>query len=120
LGKKKSRRLLRDLSRRALRTARVSAGADHDTVGRLVCSIINRAIDPKTAAFQQRSAALLRRAITDRRQLKQLDHLIARLVAEAVTGQTGARAFRTVPYRKIRDEWKLVSVQAARNAWPAR
>jgi hypothetical protein len=33
-----------------------------------------------------------------------------------VTGDGSVRAFRTVPYRKIRTDWGLVSLVTSRNA----
>jgi hypothetical protein len=54
--------------------------------------------------------------VTDRHQLEQLDYWIARLVLETVTGRRDARAFREVPYAKLRHDWGLISLVAARNA----
>ena len=79
--------------------------------------MINRVLDAKSTPVQQRSAGLVRRAVTDRRQLAQLDYLIAKIVLEAVTGKRGVRGFRKVPYRKIREDWGLVSLLHARNRW---
>jgi hypothetical protein len=58
--------------------------------------------------------------VTDRTQLRQLDHEIARIVIEAATGAKGTRAFRTVPYRTVRRGWGLVSLEHARNRWGKR
>ncbi len=118
LNRKKARRLLGDLEERAVRTARATGDGDPDRTGRLVCSVINRVLDPRTPFLQQRSAALLRRAVTDRRQLKQLDYWIARAVLRAVTGKREVKVFRQVPYRTVRTRWRLVSVLQARNKWP--
>ncbi len=76
---------------------------------------MNRALAARIEFSQARSAALLRRAVTDRRDLKQLDYLIALQVVRAVTGHDGVRGFREVTYRKLRHEWGLVSLQRARN-----
>lgn len=116
LSRKKLRRLLRDLEARARRAASGSP-ADRDRAGRLACAVVNRALDPRPRPFQQPSATLLRQAVTDRRQLKELDYLLARVVLRAVTGSTSVRAFRTIPYRTIREEWGLVSTLHARNTW---
>lgn len=120
LNNKKVRRLLRDIEQRATRTASVLSGRGLTETGRMVCSVINRIIDPKSDEFQQRSAALLRRAVTDRQQLKQLDYWIARIVGQAVTGRRDAKVWRHVAYRTIRADWRLVSVLHARNRWPGR
>lgn len=119
LHRQKLRRLLREIEARAIRTARGLAAEDRDRAGRIVCTVINRALDPEAALFPLPGAALLRRAVTDRRQLAQLDYRIARVVVRAVTGDTGVRGFRTTAYRTIRNEWGLISALHARNKWPA-
>ena len=118
VDRKKARALVREIDRRVHTTIGTlrGGGDDRERIGRDVCAVVNRAVDPRSALAQQRSAVLLRRVVTDRSQLKQLDYRIARSVAEAVSGVKGARAFREVPYRKMRTEWKLVSLVAARNA----
>lgn len=118
LNRKKLRRLLHDVESRATRTAASLGRADADRVGRVVCSVVNRALDPHPGPFQQPSAPLLRRAVTDRRQLAQLDYRLARIVAGAITGDGSVRAFRRAPYRTIRDDWGLISTLHARNTWP--
>lgn len=117
LSRQKRRRLLGDLRHRALRTARILGGAGADEVGELVCGVLNQALSPNLDPSQQRSAGWLRRIVTDRGHLKQLDYAIARIVLEALTGHRGARAFRRVPYRKMRRDWKLISLEHARNRW---
>jgi hypothetical protein len=57
----------------------------------------------------------LRREATDRQQLRQLDYGLARLVAQAVTGQAGVKVFRQLSYRQIRTDWKLISLCRARD-----
>jgi hypothetical protein len=120
LSRKKRRRLLADLEDRAFGTARALKTRDPAAAGRTICSVINRALEPRLEFSQQRSATLLRRAVTDREDLKQLDYCIARIVLRAITGQRGARGFRVIPYRKMREEWQLISLLQARNKWPAR
>jgi hypothetical protein len=115
LDEKKVRSLLRELDRRTSTTARTLRRADLDQAGRAVCSVVNRALDPRSALTQQKSAIALRRVVTDRRQLEQLDYWIARIVLKALTGRRDAAAFRELPYRKLRQEWGLPSLVAARN-----
>jgi hypothetical protein len=118
LGRKKTRHLLRDLRSRARRVARSLAGTSTDEVGRALCASVYQMLTPDwTPCVEARSAALLRRAITDRRQLAQLDHWIARIVLRAVTGDGSVRAFRKISYRKLREEWGLISLEHARNRW---
>ncbi len=121
LAQKKTRGLLRDVMARAQRTARALPTATIDEVGTIVCSVLNRMLGPASAGFlEARSAALVRRAVTDRRQLAQLDHWIARIVLRTVTGDGSVRAFRHVPYRRIRENWGLISLEHARNRWRRR
>lgn len=115
LSSNKLRRLLRDTEARAVRTAASLPKGDRDERGRVVCAVLNRALDPRPHPFQQPSATLLRRAVTDRRQLRQLDLLLARTAVGAVTGYAGARAFRSVPYRTVRMSWGLRSLLHERN-----
>jgi hypothetical protein len=118
LGRKKTRHLLRDLRGRAGRVVRSLDGASPDEVGRALCASVNQMLTPDwTPCVEARSAALLRRAITDRRQLAQLDYWVARIVLRAITGDGTARAFRKVPYCKLRQEWGLISLEHARNRW---
>jgi hypothetical protein len=116
LSTQKMRRLLGDVEDRSARTARSLEEGSPEARGPIVCSIINRMFDRRAApSHEGRAAALVRRAVTDRRQLAQLDYRIARIVLKAVTGDAGVRAFRRVPYRRIREEWGLVSLEHARN-----
>ena len=111
-----ARVLLREIGRRTRATARTLRGADRDEMARTVCSVVNRTLDPRSALTHHQSAVRLRRVVTDRHQLEQLDYRIALMVAEAVSGRSGARAFREVPYRALRQDYGLVSLVAARNA----
>lgn len=120
LERKKTRAFLRELEQRTGATARTLTYVDRESIGRAICSVVNRSLDPRSALTQQRSAVLLRRVVTDRRQLEQLDYWIARLVLRAVTGRRDVSAFREIHYRKLRHDWGLVSLVAARNAWPRR
>jgi len=115
LDEAKVRPLLRELDRRLTATVRTMRGATRDQLGRAVCEVVNRALDPRSALTQSRSAIALRRVATDRLQLEQLDYSIARLVLKAVTGRRDARAFREIPYAKLRHDWGLISLVAARN-----
>lgn len=120
LGRKKIRRLLRDVEHRARRTAASCAGKDIDAAGRIVSVVANRALMRRSDPFRVHTTDLLRRVVTDRRQLKQIDYWIARIVLRVVTAEQGARAFRTVPYGRMRRAWKLRSLLHARNRWGRR
>jgi hypothetical protein len=115
LDRPKVAALLRDVDRRSAATVATVAPAPRAVVGRAVCAAVNSALRPRTGIAEQRSANLLRAVVTDRAQLRQLDARIAVIVAAAVTGRAGPRAFREVPYRTLRQEWGLRSLVAARN-----
>jgi hypothetical protein len=115
LSRNKLRRLFRDTNARAVRTAASLRVGGWDERGRVVCAALNRAMDPHMHPFREASAVLLRRAVTDRRQLRQIDLMLARTVVHAVTGHGGPRALRAVPYRTVRSDWGLRSVFHDRN-----
>jgi Reverse transcriptase (RNA-dependent DNA polymerase) len=115
LSRDKRRRLLADLGQRLRRTVRALGPSDPALAGRVLCRVVNRTLQTRIEFSQERSAVLLRRAVTDRRDLQQLDYLIARLVVRAVTGRPDVRGFRAVPYRRLRREWGLRSLADARN-----
>lgn len=117
LDREKRRCLLLDLEERARRTVKALKAQAPASLGPTVCAVLNRALEPRLSFSQQRSASLLRRAVTDRRDLKQLDYYLARIVMRTLSGKQGVRGFRDVSYRTMRADWKLVSLLHARNRW---
>jgi hypothetical protein len=114
LDRLKARATLRDLRRRAATVHRLLPEADLERRGRLVCTILAEALDADAVATRSAAAELLAHAVTDRRQLAQLDLQIAGIAAWAVTGNPSARAFRRVPIRLLRG-WGLPSLVHRRN-----
>jgi hypothetical protein len=117
LSRRKARRLLREVQQRALRTLASCEATTLDEAGRIVCTVANRALMRRSDPFRVQTADLLRRVVTNRRQLHQIDYWIARIVLRVLTSERGARAFRAVPYRRMRRGWKLRSVLQVRNRW---
>lgn len=115
LSRNKLRRLLHDIERRAARTAATCRHADTDATGRSVSAVVNRSLIRRADPFHIHTADLLRSVVTDREQLRQIDYWIARIVLRLSTGRGGAQMFRTIPYRRIRRDWKLRSLVHARN-----
>jgi hypothetical protein len=116
LGRNKTRQLLRKVKCRACRVVRSLPGADTDELGEMVCAALNQMLASEWRLdLEASSAALLRRAVTDRRQLAQLDHWIARIVLHAISGNSSVKTFRKIPYRKLRQDWNLVSLEHLRN-----
>ena len=114
LGPKKVRQLLKDLTSRARRTLGVLNTRDPEAVGPKICAAINAALNPN-APFHQKSVPFLRFVVTDRSQLRQLDYYIARIVLRVTTRDATVKAFRRIPYRRIRRDWNLMSLYHARN-----
>jgi hypothetical protein len=99
-------------------TARALRGATPEAVGRAVCAVLNRALNPEDAPFRQRSADILWRSVTSRAQLRHFDDLITRMVLREVSGRIGVRPFRDFPARTIREDWGLFSLYHGRNRRP--
>ncbi|MDD8026819.1 MAG: reverse transcriptase domain-containing protein [Acidobacteriota bacterium] len=115
LGREAARSLLRDLTDRAERTAGAAGAVPLDEKGRAVCSVLNRALHPDPVPLRQKSTDILRRLATNRPQLRHLDFLMALIAIRAATGISGPRAFRTVPYARVRRAWGLRSLLHDRN-----
>jgi hypothetical protein len=106
--------LLGDLRARVRRTAlllpRDAPAADR---ARVLVDVANQTLSPSSplgAAY----APLLADMVSDRGQLRQLDWLLALWIAEAATRRGGVRAFRDLPYRRLR-QLGLGSLVVARN-----
>jgi hypothetical protein len=107
LKNEKTQALLEDLELRIKNTLRIMGPAQAS--GAHLCQVLNRSLDA-THPFAHKYAALLHNQLNDRAQLKQLDYRIARMLVSFLTGVEGVRGFRRLPYRKIREEWGLLSL----------
>lgn len=115
LGPKNTRALLTDIDGRLRRlAANFPAKASEDERGRLASQIVNEALNPDSP-LAQKSAGLLRFAITDRESLRELDREIMLRVLRCATGSTSVKVFRRFSPLKIRRGWKLVSLFHMRN-----
>jgi hypothetical protein len=114
LKTEKARRLLHDLGARIRATRKITPGSTVDELGPALCAVVNTATDPHQTLCHP-TATLLRYTVNDRVQLKQLDYLIALRLAETISGTRGVRAFRRIPYKKLRREWYLQSLVMTRN-----
>jgi len=114
LSEKKRRETLREVRRRIRRTAKAIGEHGCEEKGRLLCAVVNTALDPRAETSVSHSP-LLASAVSDRQQLKDLDFRIARAIAEEVSQRRGSRAFRHIPFRKIRSNWRLESLVVRRN-----
>ena len=115
----KVRILLEELRQRVLRTVQSIKNDNKEKVGQMICHIINETLNPHSSR-SQKYASFLRKIITDRKQLKQIDHLLAILVLEGLTGNQSPRGFRKYPYQKMREQWDLISLYHTRNRFGRR
>ncbi|MEO6350272.1 MAG: reverse transcriptase domain-containing protein [Candidatus Limnocylindrales bacterium] len=115
LGPRKVRGLLRDARRRAANTAGALPDADVDARGRAAAAALNSLLDEDEAQLRGAPVPMLAHVVTDRKQLEELDHELALIVAMAATGLRGPKAFRTAPYRTVRSEWGLASLRRGRD-----
>lgn len=100
LKREKSRRLLRDLELRLAHTDRLLQGTSNADRDRDLCAVANALLDPDHASANPNAVAL-RYLVSDRAQLRDLDHQIALRVAEQLALRPGVRAFREHPPRKL-------------------
>lgn len=120
LAPKKWRTMLRDLHRRIRRACALAVDPDDETSkwpkrrARAAVAVVEAAFDP-TSPLALGYVPLLRDLVDDRKQLEELDYLIAKWIAEAATGCVGPRAFREVPWKWLRTEAGLRSRLALRN-----
>jgi hypothetical protein len=114
LKAEKARRFILHMRGRLRHTNTVLDGAPLPERAAALCEVVNRSLDPGVAT-SDRAAAFLRHIATDRRQLCQLDFLIALEVASLLSGRRGVRAFRRVRYRELRQRYGLVSLVRERN-----
>lgn len=119
LKARKVRDLLADLKRRAERSMGALNDKRSETIGPVLCSVVNDALNP-ASAFHHKAAPFLRSAVTCRRQLRQIDYDIARMLASLLSNRPGVKAFRAIPYRTLRENWNLTSLLHTRNVgWRA-
>lgn len=115
LPPKKWRALLAALRRRLTRTAAALPKAlDVERRARVLAAVANDILSPRSELALP-YAPLLLTQVSDRAQLRELDHLVALWIAELSTGRLGPRAFRAAPPRWLREKAGLVSRVAARN-----
>ncbi len=114
LPRPKLRELLGDLRPRIRRAARLAAALPASERAGVVATVVRRALDARSP-LATALAPWLTSIVTDRRQLAEIDRLVALEVAGAVTGRSGPRAFRALPYRRLRREHGLPSLVVRRN-----
>jgi hypothetical protein len=111
-SKKKLCRIRAELRERIVSSERLLRATPVESRLRALSRAVTRALDPEheVALFL---AGELFVDCDDRRALAELDHWLARTLAQALSGRSGVRAFRSVPPRLLRRHG-LVSLVARR------
>lgn len=110
----KQRDVLSDIQERLKLTASQIKTHPLEERGRLLCDVVNQALNPGNA-FVNPYAMALRKLVNHRGQLKDIDYQIARLVVKVLTGDSSVKQFRNIPIKKLRTDWHLVSLEYIRN-----
>ncbi len=122
LSPRKWSALVIDLRARVRRTATVlrtsspeasPSPAGETALAQALVEVVNQSLSPE-APLATDYAPLLCDLVSDRRQLAELDRLLALWIAEAVSRRSGVRAFRDLPCRRLR-ALGLRSLVKARN-----
>jgi hypothetical protein len=106
--------MLHDVRARIRRTARLMPDETPEVRAKVLADVANEAFDLRSdlgLGHKEMIADL----VSDRRQLAQLDYLLALWIAEASTGARGPSAFRRIGYRWLRRSAGLASRVVFRN-----
>jgi len=114
INPKKITKFLQEFKKRVKTSLQQIDSNDINERGKILCSIINKALDPKST-LKLPYVDYLKLIINDRGQLKHLDYFMALIIAQNLTGIKSVKAFREIPYEKIRRQWKLQSLVYGRN-----
>ncbi|TRW80260.1 hypothetical protein FK535_19700 [Mycolicibacterium sp. 018/SC-01/001] len=114
LGPHRLRRFISRIATRIDAAVPALAGLPLEERARHLVAVTNVMLDIASPFCVAGLAALLD-ATTDRGALKDLDWRIARKIAQAATGQPGARAFRRLPPAVLYSQMGLRSLVATRN-----
>jgi hypothetical protein len=113
LSTRKWSALVGDLRARVRRTAALLGDAPAADRAEALIDVVNQSLSLQSPLATD-YAPLLADLVSDRRQLEQLDWLLALWIAEAVSGRSGVRALREFPGRRLRG-LGLRSLVKARN-----
>jgi hypothetical protein len=103
----RQRRFLRILQDQVKNSLKILKTRDKRTLKVLVKSINTSITDAVVSIPDIRSLVL---HSTDFKQLRHMDYLIAMYIAEGYSGVKGPRAFRYIPYRLLRNRYRLNSL----------
>ena len=108
------KKIIRNLRLRVKSTQSILQNKPRSTKGKIICEVINKFYLQEIKMGNSRLFSFLS-TTTNRETLKQMDYLIALYIAERLSKQKGPKAFRHVPYKKIRSEWHLQSLCLLKN-----
>lgn len=112
LSFKRQNKFLKKIFFRIKNTLKIMKDSSWDDQGPVVCQVINTIVENYIRNRQNFEALC---CSTDLSQLKHIDYQIALMIAKAMTKESGPRAFRIIPYKKIRGEWGLSSLLVLRH-----
>lgn len=113
-NKKNIRKLWQGLKKRVNFTNNLLKELPLEKRGRILCQTLAEALDIDNALAEPNLKQLLREA-TSRSQFRQIDYQLALYIAERLSGIQGVKAFRKIPYKKIRKDWQLPSLCILKN-----
>jgi hypothetical protein len=100
LSQRKQRRLQRELAARVLASERLLRTEAPPVRAGAVARVVETALEPRSEVALE-LASELGRLCDDRRRLRALDHWLWGVCARALSGRTGARAFRSIRPRAL-------------------
>ncbi|MDA7742590.1 reverse transcriptase domain-containing protein [Francisellaceae bacterium] len=115
LSTARQRKFLRVIYMRIRSICRSAKFDSDDHKGLVLCHALNDAI--ATTTIGEQAAVSIIRESSDHGQLKNIDYQIALKIAEAISNIKGVKAFRKIPYKKIRNKYKLMSLVNLRNEY---
>jgi len=113
ISRARQKKLLHQIRARIANSLALVQDESLDQRGLTVCFVVNKFYTDSSMGNNPVIFAV--KNSTDRKQLGHLDYLIALYIAECLSGVRGTRAFRTIPYKMIREEWGLMSLVRMRD-----
>lgn len=83
--------------------------------GMVACRVIRQTLEANTT-HTAKAFLTIKKTVTDRGQLKAIDHELCRLVLKAAMGRKSAKGFRRISKRQMYKSWGLPSMLQMRNA----
>lgn len=114
LKPKKETDFINDIKSKIKYSSQLLSALPAEKKGPTLCEMLNHTFlntaAPDTSLFLQRIQAINHRGI-----LKRMDYLIALEVAKFLTHNNSVKAFREIPYKRIRNEFGLISLCQLKN-----